>query len=179
MTYGDSTETSGTHPLGNDNSLSIPPLDELVGQPLATWSQRVFAFLIDTLLIWVPGGILLGVIYSVTGTPIQNPNGSTHTVHPNFGIAVTVVFVIQLLYFATLDGSSQTVGKRLVGIAVRSLESGQPVGFGRALVRWLIFGILWDLLFIPGFLNGLSPLWDRRNQAWHDHAVGSIVIKSR
>jgi uncharacterized RDD family membrane protein YckC len=176
MTYGDRNKKGLTQP--DNNGQSVPPL-EVVGQPLATWWQRFLAFLFDTLLVWVPGGIVLGIIYSVTGTPIQNPNGSTHTVHPNFGLWVTLVFVVQLIYFATLDGSSQTVGKRLVGIAVRAQESGQPIGFGRALVRWLIFGILWDLLVIPGLLNGLSPLWDRRNQAWHDHAIGSIVIKLR
>ena len=94
-------------------------------------------------------------------------------------MAWAVVAAAQLIYFATLDGQGQTVGKRALGIAVRGQASGQPIGFGRALARRLVFGVLWDLLLVPGLVNALSPLWDPGNQAWHDHAVGSVVVTLR
>jgi len=139
----------------------------------------VGAFLIDTLVVWVPGGIVVGVVFVTATTTIQSPDGALHTVHPYTWLAWAVVAAAQLVYFATLDGQRQTVGKRAVGIAVRDRTSGRPIGFGRALARRLVFGVLWDLLFIPGLVNSLSPLWDPGKQAWHDHAARSVVVKVR
>ncbi|MGH9028889.1 MAG: RDD family protein, partial [Acidimicrobiales bacterium] len=90
-----------------------------------------------------------------------------------------LVAVAELLYFAILDGSSQSVGKRAAGIALRSESTGRPIGFWPAIGRWLIWTVLWYLFFIPGLLNALSPLWDSKRQTWHDHAVGSLVVQVR
>ncbi|MGD0255535.1 MAG: RDD family protein [Acidimicrobiales bacterium] len=156
------------------------PLDPL-GRPFASWWERVGALLIDGLVVWVPGAILLVVLGAFKSTTTVNSFTGARTTHlgSGFRLLSLVIVIAQLLYFAILDGQSQSVGKRAVGIAVRGETSGQPIGFGRALGRWLIYVVLWYLLVIPGLLNALSPLWDQRRQAWHDHAVGSLVVKLR
>ncbi len=150
-----------------------------IGPLFATWWQRVGALVLDMLVIWVPGGLVIAFVYFGASITVKNPNGTLHTLHPNTSLAWAGVTALHLIYFATLDGQSQTAGKRSVGIAVRARGTGQPIGFGRALLRWVIFGILFDLLFVPGVANALSPLWDANRQAWHDHAVGSVVVRVR
>ncbi|MDR3649431.1 MAG: RDD family protein [Acidimicrobiales bacterium] len=150
----------------------------MLGRPLATWGQRAGALLIDTLVVSIPGAIVVGIVSATTSTTIMDPfNGNTHRYVPApFNLAWAVILAFEVIYFAALDGQSQTVGKRVLGIAVRAQGSGQPIGFGRALGRWLIYVGLFYLLLIPGVLNALSPLWDGKRQAWHDHAVGSVVV---
>ena len=156
------------------------PLDVL-GRPFATWWQRVVALLIDTLVIWVPGTIILGIVDATTSTTIVDTfTGSTHRYVPSpFNLTWAVVVAAQIIYLSTLDGHSQTVGKRVLGIAVRAQSSGQPIGFGRALGRWFIYVALFYVMVIPGLLNALSPLWNVKRQAWHDRAVGSVVVRLR
>ena len=137
------------------------------GRPLAGWWQRVGALLLDSLIIGIPAYIVAAVITSHSA-------GRSSVL-----VTELVVGIGELLYFAILDGNSQSVGKRAMGIAVRSEATGQPIGFGPALARWLIWVVLWWLLYIPGLLDALSPLWDSKNQAWHDHAVGSLVVQVR
>jgi uncharacterized RDD family membrane protein YckC len=154
---------------------------DVLGRPLATWGQRVAALLIDTLVISMPGAMFLWIVAATTSTSLTDPfTGGTHRYVPApFNFASAVVLAAEVIYFATLDGQSQTVGKRVLGIAVRSRATGSTIGFGRALGRWLIYVGLFYLFVIPGILNVLSPLWDGKRQAWHDRAVGSVVVSVR
>ncbi len=36
----------------------------------------------------------------------------------------------------------------------------------------------WWVFYIPGILDVLWPLWDKKHQCWHDKVVNSIVIRS-
>jgi uncharacterized RDD family membrane protein YckC len=159
---------------------SLPGHFDAFGRPLASWLERVGALVIDG-LIWVPVVILLVLVGAFRHTTTTHTFAGARATHfgPGRGLLPLVIVIAQLIYFAILDGQSQSVGKRALGIAVRSETSGQPIGFGRAFGRWLIYVVLWYLCVIPGLLNALSPLWDQRRQAWHDHAVGSVVVKIR
>lgn len=37
--------------------------------------------------------------------------------------------------------------------------------------------VLWAVSPLPGVLDALSPLWNGRNQAWHDRLAGTIVVR--
>jgi uncharacterized RDD family membrane protein YckC len=149
---------------------------------LADWWQRVGDALIDGLIVGLPGAVLIGVVVSATSKTAVEPFTGTTTTQANAGAfwAAQLLFIAAaLLYFGILDGRGQTVGKQAVGIAVSGDRTGYPIGTGRAMTRRLLYIVLWYVLFIPGLLNALSPLWDPKRQAWHDHAVGSVVIKVR
>jgi uncharacterized RDD family membrane protein YckC len=82
------------------------------------------------------------------------------------------------IYYAIMNGSrrGQTVGKMALGIAVRDARTGGPVGFWRALARYLITTLFGIALYIPYILDNLAPLWDARRQAWHDKVAHSVVV---
>jgi len=41
-------------------------------------------------------------------------------------------------------------------------------------LRWWIIG----LVCVGTILNYLAPLWDDRNQAWHDKIVNTLVVEA-
>jgi uncharacterized RDD family membrane protein YckC len=144
---------------------------------MAEWWQRLVAFLLDLVILAVPDTVIVSVIArSAVSAGMNGPVSVTPRVWEAFGVA----FVLSLGYFSFLDGgrSGQTVGKRAVGISVRDIDTGGPVGAGRALVRRVFFFATYFglILFL---LNALSPLWDPRRRAWHDRIVRSCVVSLR
>lgn len=79
-----------------------------------------------------------------------------------------------LIYYTVLEGGAagQTLGKRALGIRVISHETGGPIGYGRALVRYL--GRIVSAIVL--FLGYLWMLWDGEKQTWHDKMAGSVVV---
>jgi uncharacterized RDD family membrane protein YckC len=142
---------------------------------MAQWWQRLLALLVDGLILLVP---TLFIVAFATGgsTPVAVNSG--RTVPDSVWSALGVAFVITVGYFAFLDGgkSGQTVGKRALHIAVRNADNGGPIGAGRALARRVFFFATYLGLGILFVINGLSPLWDRHRQAWHDKVARSCVV---
>jgi len=144
---------------------------------MAQWWQRVAAFLLDLVILAVPTTIIVTVI---AGTAVSSGVISSTHVTPRVWEAIGVAVVVSLGYFSFLDGgrTGQTIGKKAVGIAVRDIATGGPIGAGRALPRrFLFFAAYFGLILFV--INALSPLWDRRRQAWHDKIVGSCVVRVR
>ena len=82
-------------------------------------------------------------------------------------------FVLQAGYFTYFEGSSgQTPGKRVASIRVADIETGEPIGYGRALGRYL-FSLLSALIVYLGYL---WMLWDREKQTWHDKVSRAVVV---
>ena len=99
---------------------------------------------------------------------------------PSLWEAIGVGFVVSLGYFAFLDGgpSGQTIGKRAMGIAVRDIDTGGPVGAARALLRrFFFFATYFGLILF--LLNAVSPLWDARLRAWHHKIARTCVVSIR
>ncbi len=145
---------------------------------MAQWWQRLLALFVDGLVLFVP--TLLVVAFATGGSSSVSLNGG-RTVPDSVWSALGVALVIALGYFAFLDGgrSGQTIGKRTVGIAVRDTATGGPIGAGRALARRVFFFATYLGFGILFVINGLSPLWDRRRQAWHDKVAHSFVVSVR
>lgn len=121
--------------------------------PRAGFWKRFAAALID--------GLLLGVVNIVLVAALGNA-----------GSALSVG--LGLVYYAVLEGGTtgQTLGKRALGIRVISFDTGGPIGYGRALIRYL--GRIISTLIL--FLGYLWMLWDREKQTWHDKMAGSVVV---
>lgn len=68
----------------------------------------------------------------------------------------------------------RTLGKKLFGLKVLTMEQQERPGFGSAFVRWLTHGALSVLLI--GVVNVLWCVFDRPwRQCWHDKLAGTFV----
>jgi uncharacterized RDD family membrane protein YckC len=87
--------------------------------------------------------------------------------------AALIAFGASALYFAASEGSAwqATPGKRLLGLRVRDLR-GEPVGFGRALMRHLAGAISWLTFNLGHAIAG----WRRDRRALHDLLAGTQVL---
>jgi uncharacterized RDD family membrane protein YckC len=146
----------------------------------APWGRRVAATFLDFLIV-----LLVGV---AIGLVLVGVLAVSETVGVVVAICCGVCYLVLVLCYSAVlmsrEGArnGQTYGKRALGIRVLR-DSGEPFGFGHALVRELIvknlvFGSLGGLfLYIPVLLNNLWPLWDKENRALHDMVVSTHVVR--
>jgi uncharacterized RDD family membrane protein YckC len=121
--------------------------------PRAGFWRRLGAALIDGLITAIVVGILSAALR---------------------GAGYALGIVLSIAYFVYFEGgaSGQTLGKRALGIRVIDAETGGPIGYGRAFIRWV--GRI--LSTIPIYLGYLWMLWDREKQTWHDKLAGDVVV---
>jgi len=154
------------------------------GSPVvfAEWWQRMLAFIVDQIVVLVPTVLILMIVSAAAGPGTVDPfTGDIDTSSRNVVLLVTTIacyFVFIPAYFALSHGgeSGATLGKRLLNIRVADFQDGSRVGVGRAFLRWIVAGLFWTFLYIPGILNLLWPLWDPQRQAWHDKIANSVVV---
>jgi uncharacterized RDD family membrane protein YckC len=140
------------------------PVDAF-GRPLASWGQRLGAYLVDEVFIRVLAllaAFALGLRQELGGRILW--------------------LLMAGAYYAVLNGSEmgQTFGKRAFGIQVRDgTGDGGPIGPGRATLRFATVGLFRIVPFFGLFtlLDGLWPLWDPRRHALHDKIAGSVVVR--
>ncbi len=113
------------------------------------------------------GGIIIG---GETNAICEVPTGGTIAAAVLLGIAALTGAV---LYHTLLVGrTGQTWGKRATGVRVVDATTGQPIGNGRALGRFLFSFIS----RAPCSLGYLWAFWDTQKQTWHDKVVSSVVV---
>ena len=136
----------------------------------ASWLSRVGAYLLDTLILLIPLAIIVGIIFAI------NPSDSSGA-WIVLGLAYVITLLLPFVYFTVLHGNERgaTYGKRAVGIRVVSEQTGGSIGYGRAFGRYAIT-VVFGFFILPIVLDYLWPLWDSKNQCWHDKVVGSIVV---
>jgi uncharacterized RDD family membrane protein YckC len=123
--------------------------------------RRLAAYLIDSILIGIVGGIAFAILAGIGGD-----GGAV--------IGYLIWFVGSFVYYAAMESSSSqaTVGKIALGIQVTDLE-GNRVSFGRALGRNLA-KILSAIILYIGFI---IAAFTERKQALHDMIAGTLVVK--
>lgn len=133
--------------------------------PLADWGQRAMAFILDN-------GVAIAAGWIAGGT-------RSNTIDVVFGLVALAGLVWAVLNAVRAGRGGQSYGKRVVGIRLARLADGQPIGAGRGFLRLFLNWILWVACLVPGVLNLLWPLWDRKHQTWSDKAARSVVVKTR
>ena len=130
-----------------------PPPSGGPSGPRASFGTRFLAAFVD--------GLILGVLSAVL-------RGISDSAGEGLGLLTS------LAYFSYLEGSpsGQTIGKRALGIRVIDLGTGGPIGYGRALLRW-VGRFVSSLVILLGYF---WMLWDRERQTWHDKMAGSVVV---
>jgi uncharacterized RDD family membrane protein YckC len=154
---------------------------------LRLWLRRAGAVVIDALPILGLEVLALGLMWL---TRIRACDGDTSAldlaaqcasgVSPAGVVAFVVVWLGIVGYGAWNFGYRQgrrgaSLGKSAMGLAVRSSESGEPVGFWWGLVR-----LAAQLLNVFSLgLGFLWPLWDSQNQTFADKLVSTVCVRAR
>jgi uncharacterized RDD family membrane protein YckC len=132
-------------------------------QNAAGFWRRFGASLIDGILLSIIGDVLATAFgLEVTPNTIWLAGGNW------IGIGLS------LAYFTYFHGAKgQTAGDAAMSIRVLDIDTGVPIGFERAFVRWLM-SIVSALVLTVGYL---WMLWDPQKQTWHDKVARSLPIK--
>ena len=126
----------------------------LGGVEYASFGRRLGGYLIDVGLLVVIDVISVFVIATVWSNLFS--------------------FVISFSYFVLLNANGGTWGKRILGMRLESRETGENIGVGRAVVRYVV-AIVSGLALLIGYL---WCIWDANKQTWHDKAAGSVVVRT-
>ena len=139
----------GQPPAGPDPAVAY-------GAPLAGWGDRVVAALIDYVAPFIVAAVMLQVS---TG----------------LGVVLYLLALAWVIYNKVLKGrTGQSYGKQLAKTRLIAEGTGQPVGAGLAIGRWLLH----ILDGIPCYLGYLWPLWDAKKQTFADKIVKTVVVKA-
>ncbi len=121
---------------------------------LAEWPLRAASGAVDFVALGVLGAIV-------------------QQVSVGLGSLISFAGLVFGIYNAYLNGSTgQSVGKKLVGTRVVNEATGQPIGGGLGIVRWLAH-------IIDGIICGIGylfPLWDAKKQTIADKIMSTVVI---
>ncbi|PSK87372.1 putative RDD family membrane protein YckC [Murinocardiopsis flavida] len=155
------------------------------GPQYASWGARLGAYLLDGLIVTlmvfaivVVGVLASGAIVAASASSTGEPSDGSVVA----GVVITITFYVGAFiaslfyYISPVAKTGATPGKKMVGIKIVKLDTGQPPSKGAAFGRILT---VVGMGFVPfgGLLDGLWPLWDEpHKQAIHDKAVGTIVI---
>ncbi|MFL5954935.1 MAG: RDD family protein [Gaiellaceae bacterium] len=114
--------------------------------------RRFAAALIDGILL----GIVSGILRAILG-----------------GSGTGLGFIVAIAYYTYFHGSTgQTPGDAALSIRIVDKQTGQPIGYGRAFIRWLV-SIVSGAVLLLGYL---WMLWDSEKQTWHDKAANDVVV---
>ena len=120
--------------------------------PRASFGQRFAAAIVDTVILFVVSAVLGRV-----------------------GVAGSLIAaLIGIGYYIYLEGSpsGQTVGKKVMNIRIVDADTGAPIGYGRATLRYFAKIVS----AIPCLLGYLWMLWDENKQTWHDKITTDVVV---
>lgn len=121
--------------------------------PRASFGSRLGAWIIDA--------IILFFISLVLGLVLKGP-----------GSILSLVFDVGYVVYFFGSPRGQSPGYMATGIRVISMDGTGPIGYGRALLRWLVsIPSAWVI-----FIGYFWMLWDRERQTWFDKASNSVVV---
>jgi uncharacterized RDD family membrane protein YckC len=141
---------------------------------IAPVARRAVAYIIDALIagglaIVLGGGLLIAA--SLTGS-IEGSIGVLLIGGPVVSLVLLGWFVV----YTVMQAGNGSIGMRAQGLRLVSAADASPLGFGRALLRNIIFGLAASV--VVGYF---TPLFDGsgRFQGWHDKVAGSLMLDAK
>lgn len=141
---------------------------------IAPINRRAVAYIIDAL---IAGGlaIVLGVVLVVAAT-LSGGIEAMVSVLLIGGPIVGVILLGWFVFYTIMQSGAGSIGMRAQGLRLADETSGAGLGFGRTLVRNIIFGLAGGI--VVGYF---TPLFDGtgRFQGWHDKVAKSVMLDAR
>jgi uncharacterized RDD family membrane protein YckC len=164
------------------------------GATLASYGQRAIAYLLDGIVqgvVLVPFAMWLEwpVYQDLSAALDANGGQLTQAMLDTFvqraqqySLWVTIAALVVTALYAVPQVAlyGRTLGKRVVGLRVQSIDGAGVISWRQSLLRWMIQGAGWLICSLLLLIDLLWPLWDRPlRQAIHDKAARTIVIRDR
>jgi len=121
-----------------------------------------------TVVVDVVLAIVINLLAGATGANLDLSQGGPLTY-----LSYLVSFTISIGYFVYYWGMGSTRGMRFFRLAVVDAQTGRPIGFGRAGMRYL--GYVASV--IPCYIGLIWAAFDPKKQGWHDKIANSVVIQ--
>lgn len=151
------------------------PVGQVPAVP-ASLGARFVACLLDALVLIVPG-MVLGLLLQISGvdTDGYGYSDSLSPVEFVFLILALAWYLLVIVYPIWGWARGQTLGMRAMHIRLVGENDMRSVGFGPAIVRWLML----VLMGMPCYLGYLSILLDRSGyyRGWNDQVARTRMIQ--
>lgn len=136
---------------------------------IASLGRRALVCLVDLAIIGAIGGALGGLAAAAIGVDALLTGG----VALGWLAAIPGIGLVLMLAYIVMQATGGSLAQRWFDVRIVRAETGERVGFGRALGRhvlWALAGVI-----VVGYF---SPLFDGsgRRQGWHDKATGTLVV---
>ena len=140
---------------------------------IAPISRRAIGFLIDAFIAVGLAIVLAGGL--VVAATLAGPEGMLTTLLIG-GLIVLLLLFGWFVVYTLMQAGAGSIGMRAQGLRLVSAREQGPLGFGRALLRNIIFGLACSI--VVGYF---TPLFDGsgRFQGWHDKVAGSLMVDAR
>ncbi|MEO8827601.1 RDD family protein [Lapillicoccus sp.] len=136
---------------------------------LAQWPQRALGWLIDFVVLYIPGYILY-FIGLPKADPVTGLPGSFGVAYYLGALYILAVAIYNRWYRGGTTG--QTIGRGVAGVKVVRESDGQVLGMGMAFVRDLAH-IVDSIICYVGWL---FPLWDSKRQTIADKIMSTVSV---
>ena len=150
-----------------------PPL---IAHP-ASLGRRAGAFAVDLAISFGLAFVLFVLLAIVVmGSSASRDYGLVALVAITSYAVVAACLVAWLLVYSAMQGGRGSIGQRAFGVRLQDEATGGPIGFWRAVLRNLVWGLAGSI--VVGYF---SPLFDSspRRQGWHDRAARTVVTGAR
>jgi len=148
---------------------------KMLNAPKGGFFIRLLAYLIDSIILY----FLDSLVLIATGLFLGKGSVSfdtTDLMGANLGYLLyylAMSMMIGCFYFTYCHGvTGQTIGKWICGLKVVQ-KNGEPLGLGRAFLRWLGYWVS-SIVLCFGFI---WIAFSKQKQGWHDKIAGSYVIR--
>ena len=136
-------------------------------EQLASFGQRAVGRILDSLNVFVLylGYVMLTALL-LTGINADEDDGIAQVLS---GLGLFAFVMLQIFW----EGKGGTPFRRGYGAVIVDMNTGQPIGMPRAILRILVANFS---LLVFG-LGYFWMLWDPKKQTWHDKAARTLVVK--
>ena len=134
---------------------------------------RFAAYLIDSVILWI-ALVVFEVVIAIVAAILLRASGNVDGPPQSFFTLFTIIlYLISILYFIYFWGMGSTPGMRRFGLEIVDANTGQPIGFGRATIRYLGFVVS----ILACYIGLIWAAFDSQKQGWHDKLANSVVIR--
>ncbi len=171
-----------------------PPPGPAPGLVYADFWIRLVAYIVDSIILVIPGMILNGIFVTRTAV-VFFESGRVDVDYAGLFLVALLQVAISAAYFTyTWTHYRASPGQRLFGLLVLNQADGSPLTTNQALTRWLFLagpGALSSLITGHVVIGGVVGLlvfgWyvylayttatDPRRQGFHDRSARTVVVK--